>query len=149
MMLSMKKKILFILILIFIGVQFHRPNKNVQLSETLDDFLIAEKAPKNIKALLQNSCYNCHSNKTDYFWYDHISPISWVVDKHIKEGKEDLNFSNWATLDSRDKAGVVSEIAVTISEGKMPLPSYIKIHNEAKLSDNEKQQILEWLYTIE
>jgi len=145
----MKKKILFILILIFIGVQFHRPNKNVQLSETLDDFLIAEKAPKNIKALLQNSCYNCHSNKTDYFWYDHISPISWVVDKHIKEGKEDLNFSNWATLDSRDKAGVVSEIAVTISEGKMPLPSYIKIHNEAKLSDNEKQQILEWLYTIE
>ncbi|OUS03627.1 hypothetical protein A9Q86_01330 [Flavobacteriales bacterium 33_180_T64] len=148
-MLSMKKKILFILILIFIGVQFHRPNKNVQLSETLDDFLIAEKAPKNIKALLQNSCYNCHSNKTDYFWYDHISPISWVVDKHIKEGKEDLNFSNWATLDSRDKAGVVSEIAVTISEGKMPLPSYIKIHNEAKLSDNEKQQILEWLYTIE
>ncbi|WP_298900575.1 heme-binding domain-containing protein [uncultured Psychroserpens sp.] len=149
MVVSVKRKILIILALGFIGIQLYRPHKNDQLAETLDDFLIKEKAPENVKKLIKNSCYNCHSNATNYFWYDHIAPISWIVDNHIKEGKEQLNFSTWATLDSRDKLGVISEIAVNITEDKMPLPSYIKIHSDAKLSENEKQQILEWLYTIE
>ncbi|RZN83386.1 MAG: hypothetical protein EVB11_05385 [Winogradskyella sp.] len=149
MKLSVTKRVLSIFALVFIVIQFYRPNMNVQSPETLDDFLIAAKAPEHVKKLVKNSCYNCHSNNTDYFWYDHISPASWFVDNHIKEGKEHLNFSNWATLDSRDKTGMISEIAVNISEDKMPLPSYLKIHSDAKLSKREKQQIIEWLYTIE
>ncbi|WP_033956667.1 heme-binding domain-containing protein [Psychroserpens jangbogonensis] len=149
MELPIKKKVLVVFALVFIGIQFYRPNKNEQLPETLDDFLIAEKAPKNIKSLIKNSCYNCHSNNTNYFWYDHIAPASWFVDNHIKEAREHLNFSNWATLDSRDRAGMVSEIAVNILEEKMPLPSYVTIHSDAKLSESNKQKILEWLYTID
>ena len=149
MKITVKKKTLSVLALVFIGIQLYRPNKNSQLPKTLDDFLITEKAPKSIEILIENSCYNCHSNNTNYFWYDHIAPASWFVDNHIKEGKEHLNFSNWATLDHRDKAGVISEIAINISEDKMPLPSYTKIHVDAKLSEKKKQEILEWLYTIE
>lgn len=145
----MMKKIGIGLLIIFIGIQFYRPNKNKQLETTLDDFLLSEKAPKKVSILIKNSCYNCHSNKTNYFWYDNIAPASWFVDNHIKEAKEHLNFSTWATLDNRDKAGVISEIAVNITENKMPLPSYTMIHSDAKLSEKDKQQVLNWLYTIE
>ncbi len=146
---SLFKKIIVFGIVIFIGIQFYRPHKNTQEPKTLDDFLISEKAPKEVKALLKKSCYDCHSNNTHYYWYDHIAPVSWFVDNHIKEGKEHVNFSNWANLSSRDKLGVVSEMAVNISEDKMPLSSYTSIHSDAKLSSQDKDIILKWLYTIE
>lgn len=144
-----KKKVLLFLLIVCVAIQFYRPNKNSQKQDTLDDFLIAEKAPKQVRALIKESCYDCHSNQTNYLWFDNIAPVAWYVDNHIKEGKEHLNFSNWSTLDSRDKAGRISEIAVNIVENKMPLPSYIKLHSEAKLDEEQKQVILNWLYTLE
>ncbi len=146
---SLLKKTLLILLLIVVAIQFYRPNKNVQKEVTPDDFLIAQKAPSYVKDLFKNSCYNCHSDYTEYYWYDNIVPAAWIVDGHIKEAKSKLNFSEWATKDSRDKAGIISEIAINIMENKMPLPSYTMIHSNAKLSEYEKKQILEWLYTIE
>ena len=139
------KKIGFVLLILFIGIQFYRPNKNEQKETTTDDFLITEKAPNHIRNLFKTSCYNCHSSKTAYSWYDNIAPASWYVDNHIKNAKAKLNFSNWATIDARDKNGVISEIAVNIQENKMPLASYTMFHSEAKLSDEEKQQIIKWL----
>jgi len=147
-MLKKLKKVGLILLIIGVGIQFYRPNKNEQKETTTDDFLITEKAPNPIKSLLKTSCYNCHSNYTKYSWYDNIAPASWYVDSHIKNAKEKLNFSNWATTDERDRNGLISEIAVNIQEGKMPLPSYTMIHSEAKLSDAEKQQIIEWLSSL-
>ncbi len=144
-----KKKILLFLLIGFIAIQFYRPNKNSLKEETLDDFLIVEKAPEQVKVLVRNSCYDCHSNQTNYLWYDNIVPVAWYVDNHIKEGKEHLDLSNWATLDNRDKIAVISEIAVNIVEGNMPLPTYLKLHSGAKLNEDQKQVILNWLYTIE
>lgn len=144
-----KKKVLLFLSVAFVAIQFYRPNKNSQKQETLDDFLITEKAPKQIRALIKNSCYDCHSNKTNYLWFDNIAPATWYVDNHIKKGKKHLNFSNWATLNSRDKAGRISEIAINIVEKKMPIPEYAKLHLEAKFSEKQRETILDWLYTLE
>ena len=144
-----RRKIILVLLIIGVAIQFYRPNKSIVKPTTTDDFLLTEKAPKVISSLFKNCCYNCHSNTTNYFWYDHIAPASWFVDNHIKEAKEHLNFSTWATLNNRDKAGIISEIAVNITENKMPLPSYTMIHSDAKLSEEDKQQILNWLYTVE
>lgn len=143
------KKGIIIGFIILMIIQFYRPEKNIQLETTLDDFLILEKAPKNVNKLIKNTCYNCHSNFTKYYWYDNIAPVSWYVDGHIKKGKSKLNFSDWATKDVRDKRALISEIAVNIQENKMPLSSYTLIHSNAKLSEGEKKQIMEWLYTIE
>jgi cytochrome c551/c552 len=136
-------------VIVFIGIQFYRPNKNSQKQATSQDFLITESVPEKVKTLFQNSCYSCHSNKTNYYWYNNIAPVSWIVDNHIKEGKEKLNFSTWKTLDYRDKAGVVSEIAVSITEGKMPLSSFTFMHPDTKITEADKKLILEWLYTLE
>lgn len=142
------KKIGLVLLMLFVGIQFYRPNVNEQKETTTDDFLITEKAPDHIRSLLKTSCYNCHSSKTEYSWYDNIAPASWYVDDHIKNAKEKLNFSNWAILDERDRNGLISEIAVNLQEDKMPLPSYAMLHSEAKLSDAEKQQIIKWLASL-
>lgn len=144
-----RKKILLFIAIIFLGIQFYRPNKNSQKPLTSQDFLISENAPKKIKTLFQNSCYSCHSNQTNYYWYDHIAPVSWIIDNHVKEGKEELNFSIWKRIDSRDKTVILSEIAVEITEDKMPLSSFTFMHPETKINETDKKLILEWLYTIE
>lgn len=143
------RDVLILFALIFIGIQFYRPNKNTQKEVTYSDFLITEKAPERISNLFKNSCYDCHSNKTDYYWYDHISPASWFVDDHISEAKKELNFSIWRTTDYRTKRVHLSNIITNITENKMPLPSYTFMHPETKLSEEQVQQIIAWISTIE
>jgi len=144
-----KRIILIAIILCLSGIQLFRPEKNNQKVFMFNDFLVAEKAPKKVAELFRNSCYNCHSNNTTYYWYDEIAPFSWFVANHITEAKNQLNFSEWTASHFMDKRSNLSKIASTISEEKMPLPSYTLIHRDAKLSENEKQEILKWLFTIE
>ena len=143
------KRVILLLAVVFIGMQFYRPHKNEMQPVTLDDFLLAEKAPENVKSLMQNSCYDCHSNQTNYLWFDNIAPVSWCVDEHIKNGKTELNFSKWAIMDFRDKRKILSLLATNIIEEKMPLESYLKMHSDAKLNQDSKDEILKWLFTIE
>ncbi len=143
------KVAVLIIILISIGIQFYRPDKSEFIAITLDDFLLYEGAPKNVKALINNSCYDCHSNQTNYVWFDHIAPMSWTVDKHINDAKRELNLSEWATMDYRDKRKALSLIATNITEDKMPLESYVNLHWDSKLSQTDKKEILKWLFTIE
>ena len=144
-----KKKIGLIVVIVFIAIQYYRPNKNQQMESTLDDFLLYQKAPKNIVKLMENSCYNCHSNFTKYYWYNNIAPVSWYIDSHTEKAKEGLNLSDWAIKDVRDKRAMLSAIAFNISEDKMPLPYYILMHPDAELSEKDKKEIMDWLYTIE
>ena len=143
------KRIILLLVIVFIGMQFYRPNKNEMQPVTLDDFLLTEKAPEKVKILMQNSCYDCHSNQTNYLWFDNIAPASWYVDEHVKNGKAELNFSEWATMDFRDKRKILSLLATNIVEEKMPLESYLNMHSDAKLNQENKAEILKWLFTIE
>ncbi len=143
------KGVFIVFITAFIAIQFYRPNKNSQKEATYSDFLTTEAAPKAVATLFKNSCYDCHSNKTEYYWYDHISPISWYVDTHVMDGKNELNFSVWRTTDYRTKRVHLSNIITNITEGKMPLSSYTFMHPKTKLSDKQIEQILAWVSTIE
>ncbi len=134
---------------IFAGIQLHRPDKNIQQTITYTDFLVSESAPEIVRDRIHSSCYNCHSNHTNYEWYDAIAPISWYVDNNIKKGKLALNFSNWKTADYRDKRAHLSRIAKSLRENSMPLKSYTVLHKDANISAIEKQQLLDWLYTLE
>ena len=148
----MKKrgKIIGIIVLIVWSIlHFVRPQKNVQTKILKNDFLIHHRAPQPIQDLFKNSCYNCHSNYTVYPWYDNIVPAAWYVDNHISNAKEQLNFSEWATLDAQHKNRMIAAIAFNVTQGKMPLPSYVFMHPEAKLSDDDKNTILEWLYEVD
>ncbi|AKF24962.1 cytochrome C [Sulfurovum lithotrophicum] len=101
------------------------------------------KAPAEIMKMLKTSCYDCHSYETKMPWYGNIAPLSWEVKSHIKEGREWLNFQTWDRYDDEKKQKLYKGIAKTINFS-MPMPMYLSLHKEAKLSREQRRQIKEW-----
>ena len=95
-------------------------------------------APAEVKAILQRSCYDCHSNETNLRWYDRISPVSWAVAKDIQGGRSVFNFSSWNSLTSAQQKDRFWEIVNHAISGAMPLKEYAMMHPSAKLSDADK-----------
>ncbi|MBT8316905.1 MAG: heme-binding domain-containing protein, partial [Lutibacter sp.] len=93
-------------------------------------------------------CADCHSNKTNYPWYSEIAPISWYLAQHVNEGKEYLNFSEWTTYNKNQKSHIINDLEEVLIDVEMPLKSYLLIHTEAKLSQNQYETLLNWVKTI-
>jgi len=137
------RALLAILLVAFIVLQFFQPEKTT--AEITSDHLFKQQTiSKNIQVSLNNACMDCHSDQTRYLWYHHISPVSWMVSKHIEEGKDELNFSDWGKLDIYDKIEMVEEICSEVERSKMPLESYTVMHPRAKLSDEQKAELCAW-----
>jgi len=145
----MLKKILYALLLIVIIIQFYRPEKNISTEIPITDFLTVTKANDDISSLIKSSCYDCHSNNTKYPWYAEVSPLSWWISGHVDHGKEELNFSEWSTYSEKRKSKKLKEMIEEVEERKMPLDSYLPMHPEAKLSDQQIDQLVNWVKTLQ
>ncbi len=99
--------------------------------------------PKEVVEIFKRSCYDCHSNKTRWPWYADVAPMKWVVRRDVKEGRKALNFSLWNSYDEQKKQKLKKEIFRSV-ELAMPLPQYLWLHPEAKLSPKEKKLIQKW-----
>src|SRR5690606_26624607 len=111
-----KYKLLIIILIIFIGMQFFGPEKNLSAVNKKTDFMYLTNPEPEISNVLSASCYNCHSNYTYYPWYNRISPISYWLDSHVREGKEHLNFSEWAGYPNDKKIKLLDEIREEVQE---------------------------------
>jgi cytochrome c551/c552 len=103
----------------------------------------ALEAPENVQAILERSCFDCHSSHTVFPWYSNIAPVSWFTKDHVKEGREHMNFSTWNSYDDEKKIKFLEKIPKAIKE-KMPMASYLIMHKDAKLSEDDKKAITEW-----
>ncbi len=140
------KKVGFILFLVLIAIQFYQPALNQSSGQDYtNDFLITANAPKNISKLIQTSCYNCHSNNTNYLWYDYVQPSRMFVETHISDGKEELNFNEFGSYSNRKQQSKLEAIIKQIKSGEMPLSSYTILHQDAVLNENQKQEIINWI----
>jgi mono/diheme cytochrome c family protein len=92
------------------------------------------------RALVKQSCFQCHSNETEWPWYSNVAPASWLIAMDVKEGREHLNFSDW-----QGNPGEVDEMAEEIQDGGMPPIQYWMFHPEAKLNDQQKQDLIQAL----
>lgn len=92
------------------------------------------------RELAKRACFDCHSNETRWPWYASVAPASWLVQWHVDEGREHLNFSAWDTPQKH-----AHEAAHEVEEGEMPLESYLWLHGEAKLSEEERQALMRGL----
>ncbi len=127
-----------------VAVQFIRPERNISPEANSNDILAAYGAPGNISQILHKACYDCHSNNTNYPWYTIIQPVGlWMAD-HVDEGKEELNFSEFATFKTKRKLHKLKEVVEQVEEGEMPLSSYTWMHKEAILTPQEKQELIDW-----
>ena len=94
------------------------------------------------RELAKRACFDCHSNEVVYPWYSNIAPVSWLVQRDIDEGRSILNLSEWQA-GSSNAGDIANEVGEAISEGQMPLPIYVAQHPSAKLTDAEKQSLID------
>ncbi|MBX7171993.1 MAG: heme-binding domain-containing protein [Pyrinomonadaceae bacterium] len=142
------KKILKILasllFLAFIVIQFIRPdftNPPIVQGQTLEE---VTQVPENVQALLKKSCNDCHSNTTNYPWYSYIQPSASFLENHITVGRNKVNFSVWKTYDAKKQRRKLAEVCEEVQGKEMPLPSYLWIHWDAKLTDADIKTICDW-----
>lgn len=141
----MLKRILLVLIVVLIGIQFIRPRKNSGGPATSDDFIVRHTPPAEIKALLQTACYDCHSNTTRYPFYAEIQPVGWWLAKHIDDGKYALNLSEFGAYPVKKQLRKLGQMSQSLSDHEMPLPSYTWIHRDARLSEAQITTLTTWL----
>lgn len=144
MLLTVFKLVLIVVAGLFLIAQFKRPAKTnpaIDPSQTLEAHVQLD--PK-IGAILDRSCYDCHSNQTRWPWYANVAPVSWFVVDHVDEGRKDLNFSEWGKYSREDQKGQLGQLCKLITDGWMPLGSYTPLHPDAKLSDEDKKLICDW-----
>ena len=144
------KKTFFIGLIVFLLMQLYQPARN-ESNEQVNtaDFTKAYQVPKNVATILQTSCYDCHSNNTNYPIYSYIQPARFFMESHIKEGKENLNFNEWGNYSSRKQNNKLDRIVKQIKSNEMPLFSYTIIHKKAILNKAQKEEIINWINTLD
>jgi Haem-binding domain len=142
------KQLLIVLVLVFIIIQFFRPEKNISTGAAPNDITAKYTVPKNVQQILKTSCYDCHSNNTNYPWYNNIQPVAWWLKNHVDEGKRELNFSEFGTYRIGRQYKKLEEINSEVKEGEMPLSSYTLIHTGAKLSSDQKLAVATWVTSL-
>jgi len=144
------KKILFVGLIIFLLIQLYQPARNNGFEQDITaNFTKVYNVPKNIETILRTSCYDCHSNNTNYPWYSNIQPARFFMESHINEGKENLNFNEWGNYSGRKQKNKLDRIAKQIKSNEMPLASYTLIHKNATLSATQKKEVLDWINKIQ
>ena len=145
----MKKKIIGILLIILIGIQFIRPDRNESAGITANDITQHYFIPPHITEILERACYDCHSNNTHYPWYTNIQPVGWWMQDHVEDGKRSLNFNEFGTYSPQDQDHAMEEVIEVIEKQEMPLNSYLWMHGEAKLTDGENQALIDWAQQLQ
>lgn len=100
--------------------------------------------PPEVHALLRRACYDCHSHATVWPWYARVAPVSWLIAYDVREAREHLDFSAWTALPAAKRAKKLGQAAEEVGEGDMPLWYYLPLHPEARLTDDERRQLVAW-----
>lgn len=142
------KKVAIILSVVFVGIQFVPTKRNQSDNISASDIMIVYNVPEQIEKKIKVSCYDCHSNNTQYPWYNKIQPVAWFLEGHIKKAKEELNFSEFGDYSKRRQKNKLKSIINRIRDNEMPLPSYILMHKDAVLSESEKSELENWISNL-
>ena len=128
----------------FAGLQLFRGDFPETRESNAGDIFLTLDAPAEVSTIIRTACYDCHSMETKFPWYSRVAPISWWIIGHIDHGREELNFSEWSNLPKRTKLRKLKELGKEVEKGEMPLPSYLRGHPEARLTEEQRILIRDW-----
>lgn len=141
-------KIIYWFLIVIAIIQFipvDRINKPIDKNV---DFVHVFETPGNIRTILKNACYDCHSNETVYPDYAYVAPVSWSIKNHINEGRKHLNLSEWGNFNQDLKKNMLEHSAKSIKEYSMPLTGYIGKHPKANLTKAERVLLVNYFEDI-
>jgi len=133
------KKFLIILVIVLVGIQF------IPVERTNPPVSWDINAPKNVASIIRTSCYDCHSNETNWPWYSYVAPVSFMVAGDVEKGRKNLNFSEWDKYDGRKRQELLEEIIEEIEKEDMPLTAYTFTHPNAKLDPYRINLLKDWV----
>jgi len=133
-----------VLAVAFVIAQFFPIDKTNPPFDEKDDFINIVQPPQAIATMLKNACYDCHSHQSKYPWYTSIAPVSWWIQGHIDHGREHFNLSKWGQYDAEKKAHKLEECFELVEGTEMPLLSYLIGHPEARMSKDERAELVAW-----
>jgi hypothetical protein len=110
-----------------------------------NDFLTLMNPPPNIAAMFRSACYDCHSDETRWPWYSSVAPMSWKIAQDVDEGREQLNLSEWPSDNPKRAWKKMENMSDEIDQKSMPLKKYTLIHKDARLSDDQRNELTQWL----
>lgn len=142
------KKILLGLSFLFLIAQFFGPDKNQSSLEDIKPFLVETNPPKEVKAILETACFDCHSSNTHYPWYNNITPVNYWLADHVNNGKKHFNVSKWNNYSMKKKDHKLDELIEEVEANKMPLESYTFTHGDANLTNIQIKQVTEWAKNV-
>ena len=94
--------------------------------------------------LIQRACQNCHSFNTELPFYGRIAPMSWLMARDVRQARLHMNLSQWQEYSTDDRIMLLSEVGSAVKNHEMPVRRYVLLHSEARLSDQERDQIYQW-----
>lgn len=147
----MKKRLrLMALALVFllVVIQFFHSEQNLGPAEGPNGITARLAVPADIRTLLANACYDCHSNHTRYPWYARVQPVGWWLNHDVREAKGELNFSEFGAYTAKRSARKLDAIVKQVERGDMPLHSYAWMHPEARLTAAQRKLITTWAETL-
>lgn len=142
------KIIAWIALIALVAIQFFPVDYNQSETIPQTDFMLVNNVPVTVEKSLQVSCYDCHSNNTQYPWYSQITPVNFWMAEHIDNGKKHLNLSKWNSYSVKKKDHKIEELIEVVEDKSMPLESYTWVHAEAKLSEAEIESVKEWAQNL-
>jgi hypothetical protein len=137
-----KKKIYFGLIIVLVGIQFIRIDMTLPEADPALDIIAMNSIDAKTADMLKSACYDCHSNETVYPWYTNVAPMSWWIQGHINGGRQSLNFSEWGSYDAEKQAHKIEEVIEKVKLEHMPLGSYTWLHSEAKMTQEDRENMV-------
>ncbi len=150
----MLKKIFWGVIALFLLIQLIPSEMNVDQTVNFEN---PQKDPEifkmyptsnTVKNILRTSCYDCHSNHTNYPWYSKIQPVKWWLAEHIEDGKKHFNIYEFQKYRPWKQYHKIEECLGEIEEGEMPLESYTLIHKDAQLTELQKKEFQLWAHGL-
>ena len=130
-----------------IGIQFVRPAKTNPPTDAKRSLSTQVEVPRDVAAVLDRACRDCHSNETTWPWYSNVAPVSWFVIDHVDHGRSHFNYSDWAKYEPREAVDLLKATCELARKGEMPLPSYLWMHGDARLAPAYVEKICAWTQT--
>jgi hypothetical protein len=97
---------------------------------------VAEEPPwdsPQTRALVKQACFDCHSNETEWPWYSHVAPASWLIERDVRQARARLNFSEWNRRPDRVEDRIEDAL-----NGEMPRSIYTMLDAHGRLAPSDR-----------
>lgn len=128
------KQVALVLVVLFAAAQLVRPGRANPATDPTRTIQAQVGTASGLVAVLDRACAECHSNATVWPWYSQIAPLSWLLAYGVKEGRQAVNFSDWAAYPPERQRELLLESCRDVTAGKMPGSPWTLLHPDARLS---------------